>query len=161
MRPCKAKKSFVVCELPSLGRWDCGSRELLQRTQGAASARRIGREPGSVGRLRGRRRATAGAKVVRSPGRAGTGADGLWRSRDVGATEEPAGAESFGRRDEPEPGPTAGSGIESTWSSSSKRVLRASAGVRRVRRTRSDCRAVGRDRPTVVCVRRAVTHSVI
>ena len=41
---------------------------------------------------------------------------------------------SFGRRDEPEPGPTAC--VESTWSSSSRRVLRASAGVRVVRRTR-------------------------
>ena len=37
---------------------------------------------------------------------------------------------SFGHRDEPEPGPTASSGVASTWSSSSKRVLRASAGVR-------------------------------
>ena len=34
---------------------------------------------------------------------------------------------SFGRRDEPEPGPAAGSGVESTWSSSSKREFGASA----------------------------------
>ena len=46
--------------------------------------------------------------------------------------------ESFGRRDEPEPGPTAC--VESTWSSSSRRVLRASAGVRVVRRTRESSR---------------------
>jgi len=52
----------------------------------------------------------------------------------LGAAEEPAGAESFGRQDEPEPGPTAC--VESTWSSSSRRVLRASAGVWVVRRTR-------------------------
>ena len=44
--------------------------------------------------------------------------------------------ESFGRRDEPEPGPSACSGVESTWSSSLRPVLRASAGVRVVRRTR-------------------------
>jgi len=66
----------------------------------------------------------------------------------LGAAEEPAGAESFSRRDEPEPGPSACSGVESTWSSSSssRRVLRASAGVRVVRRTRD--RLPGRGKRT-------------
>ena len=130
VRPCKAKESFVVCELPPLVAGTavpgscCGERRVL---------RRLAESDGSQG-------ASADYEVA------------------VGQQQE---RKSFGRRDEPEPGPTAGSGVESTRSSSLKRKLRASAGVRGVRRTRSDCRVVGRGRPTVDCVRRAVTRSVI
>ena len=95
VRPCKAKKSFVVCELPPLVAGTavpescCGERRVL---------RRLAEPDGSQG-------ASADNEVA------------------VGQQQE---RKSFGRRDEPEP--AAGSGVESTWSS--KRVLRASAGVR-------------------------------
>ena len=57
------------------------------------------------------------------------GSQGASADYEVAVGQQPE-RESFGRRDEPEPGPTACIGVESTWSSSSKRELRASAGVR-------------------------------
>ena len=123
VRPCKAKKSFVLCELPPLVAGNCGSWELLRRTQGAASARRTRREPGSVGRQRGRRRATAGARVVRSPGRAGTGADG-WCRVDVVVVVETSAESVSGCLDRPpNTGVTAGS-LEETVRPSSASVVR-------------------------------------
>ena len=122
VRPCKAKESFVPCELPPLFAGNCGCRELLRRTQCAASARRTRREPGSVGRQRGRRRETAGAKVVRPPGRTGSGADGWCRFDVVVVVETSAESVSGCSGRPPNTGVTAGSSEETVRPSSASVV---------------------------------------